>query len=297
MKSKLFLLLTLSAFVLGACAKGGTSDQSSVVPAPSSETTSTSESSAPSSESSSEEERVTELNVSGVIAPVAGETTSISGLTIDEEDATIDYDACWWFYLSNEDEYIFAEADQSKAFEQGTQYGIKIAFELHNKVFDDDVEAYIKIDDSLLEPDRVQPYENNKKANAYFYFDTLPGPRPLHKIAVVNRPTPVVGEVAPVPSDFIAVEPAACLRVDSANTYWTYYPYGETAYLFSRGNDSSKVFEAGIKYGLLINLEPRDRDKYEFADDLEVLVMGVPTEFTYVGEHDDVALEIIFGVL
>lgn len=297
MKNKLFLLLALTALTLSGCAKNDSSsqDESSVTPPPSSETTSESQSS--ESESSAEIEKVKELVVEGVFAPQAGDYSVLAGFVVDEDDASVIYENSYWFYVENDDEYVFADADNSQIFEQGMQYGIKIAFELHNKVFDDDVEAYIKIDDSLLEPDRVQPYENNKKANAYFYFDTLPGPRPLHKIAVVNRPTPVVGEVAPVPSDFIAVEPAACLRVDSANTYWTYYPYGETAYLFSRGNDSSKVFEAGIKYGLLINLEPRDRDKYEFADDLEVLVMGVPTEFTYVGEHDDVALEIIFGVL
>lgn len=294
MKSKLFLLLALSAFVLGACAKGGTSAQSSVAPAPSSETTSTSESSAPSSESSSEEERVTELNVSGVIAPVAGETTSISGLTIDEEDATIDYDACWWFYLSNEDEYIFAEADQSKAFEQGTQYGIKIVANLSNKLFSDDPDMYLLSDNGdALAPERVQVYPGSTRMAAYFYFPTLPGPKPLHKMNIVNYPVPEIGEVAPKPWNFLAFEPANLVRVDQANTYWIYYPYGpNSGYFFSRGGDDTKVFEADMNYSLKIVLEVKDEDETEFAEDFSIKANGVNVRIERF-EEDNTSVRLI----
>ena len=312
MKSKLFLLLALSAFILGACARNNTSSvsESSVAPAPSSETTSTSESSEQSSEqsseesseseSSSEEERVTELNVSGVIAPVAGETTSISDLTLDKEDATIDYDACWWFYLSNEDEYIFAEADQSKAFEQGTQYGIKLVVDLENKLFSDDPDMYLLFDNGdALAPERVQVYPGNTRMAAYFYFPTLPGPKPLHKMNMVNYPVPEIGEVSPKPWNFLAFEPANLVRVDQANTYWIYYPYGpNSGYFFSRGGDDTKVFEAGMNYSLKIVLEVKDEDEAEFAEDFSIKANGVNVRIErFEEDNTSVRLIIDFGTL
>ena len=303
MKNKLFLLLALCAMTLGACAKGGESSisESSVTPGPSSQTTSASESSSEqSSESSSEEDRVTELNVSGVVAPVAGETTSIVDLTLDEEDATIDYDACWWFYLSNEDEYIFAEADQSKAFEQGTQYGIKLVVDLENKLFSDDPDMYLLFDNGdALAPERVQVYPGNTRMAAYFYFQTLPGPKPLHKMNIVNYPVPEIGEVAPKPWNFLAFEPANLVRVDQANTYWIYYPYGpNSGYFFSRGGDDTKVFEAGMNYTLKIVLEVKDEDKTEFAEDFSIKANGINIRIErFVEDNTSVRLIIDFDAL
>ena len=303
MKNKLFLLLALCAMTLGACAKGGESSisESSVTPGPSSQTTSASESSSEqSSESSSEEDRVTELNVSGVVAPVAGETTSIVDLTLDEEDATIDYDACWWFYLSNEDEYIFAEADQSKAFEQGTQYGIKLVVDLENKLFSDDPDMYLLFDNGdALAPERAQVYPGNTRMAAYFYFQTLPGPKPLHKMNIVNYPVPEIGEVAPKPWNFLAFEPANLVRVDQANTYWIYYPYGpNSGYFFSRGGDDTKVFEAGMNYTLKIVLEVKDEDKTEFAEDFSIKANGINIRIErFVEDNTSVRLIIDFDAL
>ena len=298
MKNKLFLLLALCAMTLGACAKGDTSDQSSVVPAPSSQTTSTSESSSEQSSelesSSSEEAKVEEVSVSGVIAPVAGETTSIVDLTLDEEDATIDYDACWWFYLSGDEEYIFAEADQSKAFEQGTQYGIKLVVDLENKLFSDDPDMYLLFDNGdALAPERAQVYPGNTRMAAYFYFQTLPGPKPLHKMNMVNYPVPEIGEVAPKPWNFLAFEPANLVRVDQANTYWVYYPYGpNSGYFFSRGGDDTKVFEAGKNYSLKIVIEMKDEDEAEFAEDFSIKANGVNVRIERF-EEDNTSVRLI----
>ena len=307
MKNKLFLLLALAALTLSGCAKGNSSSQdgSSVTPPPSSESSGSQSSEASSeisseesseSETSSEEDRVAEFSVEGVIAPAAGEHAVIFGFVTDFSDATVSQDDCYWFYVENGDEYIFAEAGQNdKIFEQGMQYGIKIGVELNEKIFSEHPTIYLHIDGEYIEPERVEPYAEYKKASAYFYFDTLPGPRLLHRIAITSYPKPVVGQVAPAVAPLVTVEPANCLKVNSYNSYWLYYPYGPNdGWFFSRGNDDSKVFEAGVKYGLAIVIEPKDYDDYAFAEDIVVLVDGQPAEYETVGSHSDICVEIKF---
>ena len=295
MKSKLFLLLALSAFVLGACAKGGTSEQSSVAPAPSSETTSTSESSAPSSEDT----RVTELSISGVVAPVAGGLTSISSLTTNEEDAIINYDACWWLYVDSisGEEYLFANADESKEFEQGMKYGIQLVINLENKLFSNDPDICLLFDGGdALAPERVHVYPGNRRIEAYFFFSKLPGPVLMHRVNILNYLVPVVGEVAPVPYRDIPVDPSQYVRVDQGNTYWIYYSQWGSATYFSRGNDDTAIFEAGVHYALSIILQPKDETEAIFAEDVVVFARGVQADISRAGEFD-LRVIIDFGTL
>ena len=309
MKNKLFLLLALAALALSGCAKGNSSsqDDSSVTPPPSSES-SGSQSSEVSSEISSEEssesgtgsgeDRVAEFSVEGVIAPAVGEHAVISGFVTDFSDATVSQDDCYWFYVENDYEYIFAEAGQNdKIFEQGMQYGIKIGVELNEKIFSEHPTIYLHVDDEYIEPERVEPYAEYKKASAYFYFDTLPGPRLLHRIAITSYPTPVAGEVAPAVGPLVTVEPADCLKINYYNSYWLYYPDNPSGWFFSRGGDDTKVFEAGVKYGLSIVIEPKNYDDYAFAEDIEVLVDDEPAKFKTVGSHKDIDVEITFDTL
>ena len=166
MKNKLFLLLALAALTLSGCAEGNSSsqDDSSVTPPPSSESSGSQSSEISSeesseSETSSEEDRVAEFSVEGVIAPAAGEHAVIFGFITDFGDATVSQDDCYWFYVENGDEYIFAEAGQNdKIFEQGMQYGIKIGVELNEKIFSEHPTIYLHIDGEYIEPERVEPF-------------------------------------------------------------------------------------------------------------------------------------------
>ena len=296
MKRKLIVLLAMSALMLGACAKDNTSSvsESSVTPAPSSETTSTPESSEQSSEqssevssevsseeessseeSSSEEPVVIEIHsvtISGIIAPVVGEQAKFD-FVVDNEHVSLDMETTAWTYDAGGSEYFFAVQGDEKTFESGTIYGLVLKLVTDDDAkFASDATISIIIDGDPIELEEEDVYwgSSHTTASAEYHFEKLPGKTKLCVMQVSNLPAAEVGG-HPASLLGIKVEPSTYVQMltSESNLYWVYMN-GSTSYFFARGGNQDKTFEAGTEYGVCFIVECKNNDEYAFADNLKV---------------------------
>ena len=295
MKRKLFVLLAMSALMLGACAKDNTSSvsESSVAPTPSSETTSTPESSEQSSEqssevssevsseeessseesSSSEEPVVIEIHsvtISGIVTPVEGEQAKFD-FVVDNEHVSLDMETTAWTFDVDGNDYFFAHQGDEKTFESGTIYGLSLKLVTEdNAKFASDATISIIIDGDPIELDDVYWGSSHTTATAEYHFDKLPGVTPLHFMQVFNLPDAAAGD-HPASLTSILVEPSRWIKLNGteSNFYWVHFN-NPTPTFFARGGDNTKTFEAGTEYGVCFIVECKNNDEYAFADDLSV---------------------------
>ena len=283
MKVKSLLLVALSALLLGACNENKAPKSEDVVPTSESGQPSETSSSAQSSEEGSSEEEssseevpadITSVTISGIVAPVVDALTNFN-FVVETEHVQLDMASTWWMADNGLGDYSFfdMQAFNDKTFEPGVIYCLRLAIETTDDMkFSQDADIHLKIGAETVDPSNTYWGSSRTSVTAYYYFDKLPGKRPIHAAQITNYPLPAVGE-HPGSLANITVEPSTWVKLNSysSNIYWVYFN-GGTANFFARGGEEDKTFAAGTKYGISIIVECKDNENYAFAEDFQAIV-------------------------